>query len=119
MQQVDRSRFNQLKGLHGEVFFAKGEPLFADVVGNAQMVYYITESDSAGVASLVGVNVGIGSSMRIYFDTNRAPVRVVTMDKPDMQTYPVDKLPEEMKKLPNFRWLSARRPKQPSDVFRW
>lgn len=119
VQQVDRSRFNQLKGLHGEVFFAKGEPLFADVVGNAQMVYYITESDSAGVASLVGVNVGIGSSMRIYFDTNRAPVRVVTMDKPDMQTYPVDKLPEEMKKLPNFRWLSARRPKQPSDVFRW
>lgn len=119
VQQVDREKFNQLKGLQGEVFFDKGEPDYADIVGNAQMVYYITEEDSAGRSVLVGVNAGVGSAMRIYFDTTRAPKRVVTFDKPDMQTYPIGKLPENLQRLPDFRWLSARRPRCPEDVFMW
>ena len=119
MQQVDREKFNQLKGHQGVVYFQGGEPDYADVVGNAQMVYYITEEDSNGRAALVGVNVGVGTSMRIYFDTTRAPVRVVTYDKPDMQTYPVDMLPEEQKRLPDFQWMSQRRPCKPEDVFVW
>jgi len=119
MQQVDRERFNQLKGLQGVVYFREGEPLYADVLGNAQMVFYITEDDSAGRTSLVGVNAGVGTDIRIYFDSTRAPVRVVTYDKPDMQTYPVGQLPEEMKQLPGFRWLSPRRPRCSEDVFVW
>ncbi len=119
VQQVDREKFNQLKGLQGTVYFTDGEPDYADVEGNAQMVYYITEEDSAGRTMLVGVNAGMGTSIRIYFDSTRAPMRVVTFDKPDMQTYPVGSLPEELKRLPDFRWLPMRRPRSPEDVFRW
>lgn len=119
IQQVDRDKFNQLKGHQGVVYFRDGEPDYADVEGNAQMVFYITEEDSAGRTALVGVNAGVGSSIRIYFDTARAPVRVVTFDKPDMQTYPVGVLPEELRRLPDFRWLSERRPRKPEDVFVW
>lgn len=119
VQQVDREKFNQLKGRQGVVYFANGEPLYADVIGNAQMVFYLTDEDSAGRSTLMGVNAGVGTSMRIYFDSTRAPVRVVTYDKPDMQTYPVDALPEELKRLPDFRWLSARRPRSPQEVFVW
>lgn len=119
VQQVDREKFNQLKGRQGVVYFANGEPLYADVIGNAQMVFYLTDEDSAGRSTLMGVNAGVGTSMRIYFDSTRAPVRVVTYDKPDMQTYPVDALPEELKRLPEFRWLSARRPRTPQEVFVW
>lgn len=119
VQQVDRDKYNQLKGLQGVVYFREGEPHYADVVGNAQMVFYITDEDTAGRHALVGVNAGMGTSMRIYFDTTRAPVRVVTMDKPDMQTYPVGQLPEEIKRLKDFQWHAARRPRQPEDVFVW
>ena len=119
MQEVDREKFNQLKGHQGIVYFRGGEPHYADVVGNAQMVYYITEEDSAGRTVLMGVNAGVGSSMRIYFDSTRAPVRVVTYDKPDMKTYPVSQLPEELKRLPDFQWMPQRRPRKPEDVFVW
>ena len=119
LQQVDREKFNQLKGQQGVVYFRNGEPDYADVLGNAQMVFYITEEDTAGRTVLVGVNAGVGTDMRIYFDTTRAPVRVVTFDKPDMQTYPVGMLPAELRRLPDFRWLPERRPRKPEDVYTW
>ena len=119
LQQVDREKFNQLKGHQAIVYFDDGEPDYADVVGNAQMVYYITEEDTAGRIALVGVNAGVGASMRIYFDSTRAPVRVVSIDRPDMQTYPVDLLPADLKRLPDFQWLPQRRPRRPEDVFVW
>lgn len=119
MQQVDREKFNQLKGHQGVVYFRDGEPLYADVLDNAQMVFYLTEDDSLGREELVGVNAGMGTDIRIYFDSTRAPVRVVTYDKPDMQTYPVGALPEELQRLPDFRWLTQRRPRRPEDVFKW
>lgn len=119
LQQVDREKFNQLKGKQGVVYFEEGDPQYADILGNAQMVYYITEGDSASGTSLVGANVGMGSDMRIYFDTSRAPSRVVTYDKPDLKTYPVSMVPEEWRRLKDFRWLANRRPRKPEDVFVW
>lgn len=119
MQQVDRDKFNQMKGLHGEVHFREGEPDYADIIGNAQMVFYMTEDDSVGNRSLLGVNAGVGSSIRIYFDSTRAAERVVTYDKPDMQFYPIGQLPEDLRRLKGFEWRSARRPRQPGDVFVW
>ena len=119
MQQVDREKFNQLKGRQGVVYFDKGEPLYADVAGNAQMVFFIEDEDEQGRSSLVGANAGRGSSIRIYFDSTHAASRVVTYDKPDMQTYPVDALPDEMRRMQGFLWLNARRPQRWQDVFKW
>lgn len=119
VQQVDREKFNQLKGKQGIVYFKHGEPDYADVLGNAQMVYYITEEGPDGQPQLVGANLGIGTDMRIYFDSTRAAARVVTFDKPDMKTYPVMQVPEELKQLAGFQWLSPQRPRKPEDVFVW
>ena len=119
VQQVDREKFNQLKGRQGIVYFNDGEPQYADVLGNAQMVYYITEDDSISGPTLLGVNVGMGTDMRIYFDTTRAPSRVVTYDKPDLKTYPISMVPEEWRRLKDFQWLAKRRPRKPQDVFVW
>lgn len=117
IEKVDLEKFNQLKGRNSILYFEKGEPSYADILGSAEMVYYITDEDASGNKSLVGVNVGVGSDMRIYF-TNRVPKRVVTMGKPDMSTYPLEQLSEEKKKLAHFRWLDEERPKEPLDVFK-
>ena len=65
----------------------------------------------------MGVNAGIGSDMRVYF-VDRAPDRVVTFGNPDMQTYPLEQLPQDKKFLNNFHWFDAERPKKPMDVFK-
>ena len=119
MQQVDLDKFNQLTGRNGVVHFADGEPMYADILGNAQMVYYITEDDTLGHPQLMGVNVGMGTDIRIYFDSTRAPGRVVAYDKPDMKTYPVMRVPEEFKRLQGFNWQPKRRPRRPEDIFEW
>jgi hypothetical protein len=119
IQQVDSLRYNQLKGKQGVVYFKDGDPDYVDILGNAQSVFYITEDDKQGNMSLVGVNAGVGTDMRIYFDSTGAARRVVTYDKPDMQTYPVGKLPEEWRRLPDFRWRAGDRPRKPEDVFVW
>lgn len=118
IEQVDPDKFNQVKGRNAIVYFLKGEPDYADVLGNAEMVYYLTEEDVAGTKYLIGVNVGMGSDMRIYF-VDRAPDRVVTQGNPDMSTYPLEQLPADKKQLANFRWIEDRRPMQPLDVFVW
>lgn len=117
IEQLDPEKFNQMKGRNSEVTFLKGEPHYADILGNAEMVYYITDEDS-GRVSIIGVNVGKGSDMRIYFK-NRAPERVVTSGSPDMHAYPIGKLDPEKRTLQGFRWLVGRRPKTPMDVFVW
>lgn len=117
VEQVDPEKFNQLKGRNTILYFREGEPYYSDVLGNAEMVYYITDEDASGHPMLVGVNVGMGSDMRIYF-VDRAPDRVVTMGKPDMSTYPLDQLTADKKTLKNFKWLDADRPKEPLDVFK-
>ncbi len=118
IEQVDPDKYNQVKGRNAVVHFRQGEPHYADVLGNAEMVYYLTEDAPSGRKSLIGVNCGIGSDMRIYF-LDRAPDRVVTLGNPDMNTYPYDQLPQDKKQLANFNWIDTRRPKQPLDVFIW
>lgn len=117
VERVDDEKYNQVKGKRGVVYFRNGEPDYADILSNAEMVYYITEEGGHGEPLLVGVNVGTGSDMRIYFE-GRQPQRVVTKGNPDMHTYPLEKLPGEKSRLKGFRWLDAIRPASREDVFR-
>ena len=118
VELVDPEKFNQMKGRRGMMYFVDGEPSYADVLGNAQMIYYITEEDSAGNLSLTGVNAGLSSNMRLYF-LRRKLHRLVAYIDPDMHTYPLNLLPDEQKRLQGFRWLDTRRPHSRSDVFVW
>ena len=118
IEQMDSEKYNQMKGKQGIVYFKEDNPDYADIEGNAEMVYYVTEKDSIGELTLIGVNVGVGAWMRIYFN-GREPSKLVTYDNPDMYTYPWGKLPEDKKRLMGFEWYGDRRPKKWQDVFVW
>lgn len=131
IEMIDSEKFSQVKGRNADVYLERSEPLYADILGSARMVYYVldekTESllpaDSTAEAvrvttkSLLGVNAGMGSDMRIYF-RNRKPIRFSTFVSPDMKMYPPDQLPADERRLPGFRWLDNIRPTSPDDVFR-
>lgn len=116
-EQVDSLKFNQVKGNDAKVYFAHNDPAYADIMGNAEMLYYITEE--AGPEKqrrLIGVNLGVGSDMRIYFN-GKQPSRVVTYHDPDMYAYPLDKLPADKQHLPGFVWQDASRPHSKQEIF--
>lgn len=129
IERLDSRRFNQVKSRNMDAYFVKGEPSYVDILSNAQMCYYLTEEDTVisfvdsvlvkqPRKSIVGVNAGVSTDMRVYFRNNE-PVRVSAFGKPDMQTYPDAKLPEEWQRLVGFRWEIERRPQLWSDVFLW
>lgn len=131
VEKVDSEKYSQVKGRNADVYLEHSEPLYADILGSARMVFYVIDekeermekADSPGEVmeytsrSLLGVNAGMGSDMRVYFK-NRKPRRFSTFVSPDMKMYPPDKLPADERFLPGFRWLDDARPKSPDDVFR-
>jgi len=125
IEEVDITRHSQVKGGNANVYCEGGEPRYADILGSAQMVYYVLDEDevtgSAPSArttrkSLLGVNVGVGSDMRIYFK-DREPTRVVTMGQPDMKMYPPLELPADQRFLPGYKWRIDQRPRNRYEVF--
>ncbi len=116
-EQVDSEKYNQVKGADARVYFHDNEPTYADILGNAEMVYYITEEQGVPKRqTLIGVNVGVGSDMRLYF-SDRKPTKVVTYTNPDMYTYPLSKLPKEKRQLEGFVWQDDRRPHSKQELF--
>ena len=115
-EKVDPLKFNQVKGRNADVYCEKSEPLYADIIGSARMVYYVLDDEESAERKLIGVNTGVGSDMRIYFK-DRKPRRFVTFVMPDMKMYPPDKLPEEEKRLPGFDWKDSIRPHSRHEVF--
>lgn len=117
-QQVDATKYNQINGKVAIVHLDGRNPLYCDIVGNAQSIYYLTEEQDNGTEALLGVNVGIGSGIRIYFNENREPSRIVTYNNPDMTTYPIKDLPEDKKTLKGFKWCHDRRPLHVNDIYK-
>ena len=115
-ERIDAEKYNQIKGNDARVFFRDNEPTYADILGNAEMVYYITEETANGGNALMGVNVGAGSDMRIYF-RSRQPSRVVTYLQPDMHTYPPAQLPADKRRLQGFSWRDSQRPHNREEIF--
>lgn len=113
---VDPVKFNQVKGRNADVYCRESEPLYADILGSARMVYYVLDDEEGGERSLIGVNAGMGSDMRIFFK-DRKPRRFSTYGSPDMKMYPPDQLPADERLLPGFVWRDAIRPHAPADVF--
>ncbi|MBQ9473980.1 MAG: hypothetical protein IJU81_06185 [Bacteroidales bacterium] len=117
-ERVDSLKFNQLAGDSTLVYFEQGKARYADVMSNARMVYYVTEQAENNIQMLIGVNVGQGDRIRIYFD-NEGADKVVTYGKPDMYTYPLAKLPDDKRHLKGFQWYSQQRPLKWQDVYKW
>lgn len=120
IQKVDPQRYNQVRGKNGKVYCHHSEPRWADILGSAQMIYYVLDDemiDGKIEQRLVGVNIGVGSDMRIYFKDKKAE-RLSTFGNPDMKMYPPLDVPENEKIIPGFEWRDAVRPHNRYEVWK-
>lgn len=98
-------KYNQIKGkrLKGQFYQNKLRKVYVN--GNGQSVYYAKEDSS----NYTGVNYIECARMVIDVDSNKVK-KVTFLVTPKGTFYPVDKFPEEQKKLRGFNWIPERRP---------
>jgi hypothetical protein len=112
---VSRTRenfFNQVKGNRINGNFVNGEIDYMRAKGNAESVYYLQDDDSA----YVGMNYAKADAITMYFGSEGLK-RVSWVNSVDGTTFPMNQIPEEKRKLRNFKWLESRRPKTKLELF--
>jgi hypothetical protein len=85
-----------------------------DVIGNAQTVYFAREEDR----SLIGVNLGSASDMRVDFSESGVN-NIVYLGKPKASLNPVKKVSKRALYLRGFKNYDHWRPKTKEEIFTW
>lgn len=112
ISQQDSLRFNQVKGRNMFGFFQEGELKRVDVKGNAENIYFVVEEDK-----LVGVNQSNSSDLILYMKEGKLARINMVSSVDGVMDPPLKNRPEE-KRLNEFNWLEAIRPKHYRDIFR-
>jgi len=98
--------FNQIKGNRINGNFVNGDIDYMRAKGNAESVYYLQDNDSA----YIGMNYARADAISMYFGKDGLK-RVSWVNGVEGTTFPMNQIPEEKKKLRNFKWADNRRPK--------
>jgi len=104
--------FNQLKAEKMIGVFKDGEIDSINASINGISLYYLQDDDSA----YVGMDYTEANNIIMTFQ-NRELKKVIWVKGAKGTTYPFNKIPDERRKLPNFRWLEAIRPKSAGELF--
>lgn len=108
--EKDSSNFNQIAGKLMKGYFKKEKLDVIFVNGNAESIYFPQDSSSKG-----DMMRSISSRMRIDFDEDSL-ISISFIRKPEHTYYPIDKITEELRTLPNFNWKPKDRPKSKEEI---
>lgn len=112
VNRSDEEVYNQVKSTRMDGYFIGGTIDSVRAAGFAECIYYIQDEDSA----YTGVNESKCDIMDIYF-IDQGLQKVVFRSSVTGTLWPIkQKSPSEMR-LPDFRWLEARRPKTKYEMF--
>lgn len=104
--------YNQIKGRTINGYFKEGELDYVNAKGTAESIYYAQDNDSA----FVGMNRTTADMIDFYLE-NREAKKVKYTSSVKGTTYPIRQVPDNQKKLENFKWLEKRRPKSKLELF--
>ncbi len=105
--------YNQMAGKTVNGYFVDGKIDYMRVKGSqAESIYYMQDEDSA----YIGMNRATGDVIDLYFKNDDLK-KVLFVNDIKGNMYPMKQIPEEEKKLKNFKWLDERRPKNKLELF--
>lgn len=114
IEMKDSLHYNQVTGKEMKAYFIEGEMRKVDVIGNVLVVFYPEEKDS----TMIGMNTSETSLLNLYL-LNRKIEKMVMSPKSNGILYPMDQLPPDKMRLPNFQWFDYIRPLNKDDIFEW
>ncbi len=112
MQHDTLEYYNQVSGRNMIAYFHNDSIQKVDVLGNAQSVYFVRDEDS----SLVGVNLGSSSDIRIEFSAGGIS-DIVYINKPLASLNPIDKVSKRALYLRGFKSYYYLQPKTKNEIF--
>lgn len=110
VDSLDDNKFNQIEGRRIEGFIEKDTIRKLNVIGNAQIIYYVKEKKN-----YKGVNKTICSDLTVWFNTGGVD-RATYRNKPESTVFPLKDIDDKEMRLKNFVWLESKRPKKKSDI---
>lgn len=114
VEMKDSLHYNQVTGKEIKAYFEEGEMRKVDVIGNVLLVFYPEEKDS----TMIGMNTSETSLLTIYL-RERKLYKMVMSPKSNGVLYPMDQLPKDKMRLPNYQWFDYIRPLNKDDIFDW
>lgn len=107
---LDENKFNQITGRRIEGFIANDTIRKLNVIGNAQIIYYVKQKKN-----YKGVNKTICSDLTVWFNSDGVD-RATFRNKPESTVFPLAEIDDKEMRLKNFMWLETKRPKKKSDI---
>ncbi len=113
VNQSNEKLFNQVTGRTINAYFVKGEIDSIRVKGSpAESIFYPMDEDSA----YVGMNRSSGDVIDVFF-VNKELDKIKFINDVNGTLFPLKKIPAGQDRLPGFRWLDNRRPKNKLEIF--
>ncbi len=113
MIQKDSMGFNQIKGRNILGKFIDNDLQIINVIGNGEIIHFVRNSNK----ELIGIEKTSCSSINFLLKDG-AIQQAKFLTKPEGETYPPSKLPENVRKLRGFVWRGDERPLNKDDIFK-
>lgn len=110
VDSLDEKKFNQLEGKKIEGFFKNDTIKKLNVIGNAQIIYYVKQK-----TKIKAVNKTVCSDLTVWFN-NEGVEKTTFRNKPESTLFPLSEIKDEDMRLKHFIWLDNKRPKNKSDL---
>ncbi|MFZ0281914.1 MAG: OstA-like protein [Bacteroidales bacterium] len=109
--QVDRDRFNQIKGRSLTGFFKDNELYKIDIEGNGETIYYLLDGDK-----IVGINQAKCARIEIFVKDGDIS-EIIEYQNPEGVIDPPSLAKPGALRLEGFSWHDLLRPKKMTDIF--
>lgn len=113
-EKVDSVNYNQISGKEMKFFFRDKRLDEMQVIGSVLVRYYPLDSDSL----LLGLNTTETGRLSAFMKDGEVD-KIIAPTKADGVFYPMSKIPDDVRHLPNFVWLDYMRPRNKDDIFNW
>lgn len=113
-ERVDSVNYNQISGKEMKFFFRDKKLNEMQVLGSVIVRYFPLDSDSL----LLGLNTTETGKLSAFMKDGEVD-KIIAPTKADGVFYPMSKIPDNVRYLPNFAWLDYMRPRSKDDIFNW
>lgn len=112
INQLDSTKYNQIKGRNMTGYVRGNELYFVYVDGNGEVLYY---PDDKGV--IIGLDKTISSNIKIFLEQKKVK-DIIFINKPEGQLNPLFMVATADRYLKDFQWHIGLKPLNKGDIFR-